>query len=288
MVRISPELFLAASDEDNILRLYHLSLGSDPLASYDLGGFLEIDGKNSEADLEGAARMGDRVFWIGSHGLNRQGDPSPNRCRFFATDVHMQGASVRVTPIGRPCKTLVEQMLAAPGLSGLGLAESIAIKPKEEDGLNIEGLAARPDGTLLIGFRNPLPGGKALIVPLANPNEVAEGAPAKFCEPILLNLRRLGIRDMLDDGRGFMILAGPYGPGGPHRLGHWSGLAGDNVEFMDVNFRGFNPEALAWSGVSEGTELTVLSDDGSLMVGKKECKKLKPAQRSFRALVLRR
>jgi hypothetical protein len=32
-------------------------------------------------------------------------------------------------------------------------------------GLNIEGLAATPDGQLLIGFRNPLSEGKALLLP---------------------------------------------------------------------------------------------------------------------------
>jgi hypothetical protein len=34
-------------------------------------------------------------------------------------------------------------------------AEKLA--PKEEGGLNIEGLTATPNGELLIGFRNPIP-----------------------------------------------------------------------------------------------------------------------------------
>jgi len=37
---------------------------------------------------------------------------------------------------------------------------------KSPGGLNIEGLCATPDGQLLIGFRNPIPDGKALIAPL--------------------------------------------------------------------------------------------------------------------------
>ena len=38
-----------------------------------------------------------------------------------------------------------------------------------EGGFNIEGLAAAPDGSLLIGLRNPIPQGRALDHSAAEP-----------------------------------------------------------------------------------------------------------------------
>src|SRR6266704_2712709 len=67
-VPVSSNLFVAASDEDNILRLYRSDRSGAPLKQFDCNAFLELHGKNLEADLEAAARIGDRAFWIGSHG----------------------------------------------------------------------------------------------------------------------------------------------------------------------------------------------------------------------------
>lgn len=286
VVSVSQDLILVATDEDNVLRLYRTKSPGAPLRTYDMTRFLQLDKKGPEADLEAATKVGNRAFWIGSHGLNRDGQPRPNRCRFFATDLKVSGEVVNVTPVGQPCKTLLAQMLRDPQLGGLGLAEATQIKPKDEDGLNIEGLAATPQGTLLIGFRNPIPGGKALLIPLQNPNDVVGGKPAQFGAPMLIDLQGLGVRDLLQGSNGFFVLAGPFGGGGPHRLGRWSG-SGAEVEFTNVSFSGYNPEALAWVGGLDDRLLMVLSDDGTLAVGKKECKQLKsPAQRSFRALML--
>lgn len=287
-VTVTNDLLLVATDEDNLLRLYRAHAPGTPLRTYDLTRFLQLDKKGPEADLEAATRVGDRAFWIGSHGLNRDGKPRPNRCRFFATDLEVSGNSVSVTPVGQPCKTLLDQMLKEPRLAGLGLRDATAIKPKDEGGLNIEGLAATPEGTLLIGFRNPIPGGKALLVPLQNPNELINGNSAKFGDPILIDLQGLGVRDLLRSSSGFLVLAGPFGGGVPHRLGRWSG-SGAEVEFINVSFSGYNPEAVTWLGTGEQREILVLSDDGSMPVGKKECKQLRnPAQRGFRALLIQK
>jgi hypothetical protein len=60
---------------------------------------------------------------------------------------------------------------------------------------NISPLAATPDEKLLIGFRNPIPGGRALLLPLQNPIEVVrEWKPVQFGTPIELDLKGLGIR----------------------------------------------------------------------------------------------
>src|SRR2546430_9475105 len=49
-----------SNDEDNILRLYSTEHGGPPLKQYDLSRFLA---QFDEADLEGAARIGNRIFW---------------------------------------------------------------------------------------------------------------------------------------------------------------------------------------------------------------------------------
>jgi hypothetical protein len=95
------------------------------------------------------------------------------------------------------------------------------IKPKDRGGLSIEGLAGTPEGGLLIGFRNPLSGGKvekdklvggqALLVPLLNPLEVIEGKMANFGDPIDLDLDGYGIRSIeLVNDKKFLVVAGPY------------------------------------------------------------------------------
>ena len=52
-VAISSNLFVVASDEDNILRLYPSDRASGPLKEFDFNAFLELHGRSSEADLEG-------------------------------------------------------------------------------------------------------------------------------------------------------------------------------------------------------------------------------------------
>jgi hypothetical protein len=58
------------------------------------------------------------------------------------------------------------------------------LPPKAKGGLNIEGLAATPDQELLIGFRNPIPEDKALVLVLTNPKDLLE---KKMPVPCLAN-----------------------------------------------------------------------------------------------------
>ena len=67
-------LFAAASDEDCVLRVYDSSNPGLPMSETDVTKFLEPDDpEETEADIEGAARVGDRVYWIGSHGRSKKG-----------------------------------------------------------------------------------------------------------------------------------------------------------------------------------------------------------------------
>lgn len=286
VVMISSNLFLAASDEDNILRLYSTRAGGLPLREFDLTRFLELERKSPEADIEAAARIGDRVFWIGSHGRNRKGKERMNRSRLFATDLTGNDINLRVTPAGRPCKTLLEQLIRDGRFGSFRLDESARLVPKDEDGLNIEGLAATREGQLLIGFRNPIPQQKALVVPLSNPDEVISGKTAKFGDPLLLDLGGLGIRDFVQVDGGFAILAGPHSTSGPFHLFRWAGHD-MSLEMVNVSLKGYNPEALGLVPYEGRAVFLALSDDGAILVGGKPCKENKVrARRSFRAFWL--
>lgn len=230
-VAVGEDMFVVADDENNILRVYKTSGGGLPVYSYDMSDFLRTERDNPEADIEGATRVGDRVYWITSHGRNKDGKFRPNRYRFFATDVEVKGGKIKIQPVGRPCTTLVQGLLRAGTLGNLGLAEAAgagarlskkelkALAPKKE-GLNIEGLCASVDGrTLYIGFRNPRPVDKstgraqALVVPLLNGAGVIDKSERPvFGEPLLWDLGGLGIRAMEFSPfhRAYFIVAGAF------------------------------------------------------------------------------
>src|SRR4051812_47763733 len=84
-VALDDDLFAVANDEDNTIRVYHAAKGGPPVSSVDLSAFLRVDPKFPETDLEGAAWLGDRIFWMASHGRNHDGKFRASRDRFFAT-----------------------------------------------------------------------------------------------------------------------------------------------------------------------------------------------------------
>src|SRR4051812_25038135 len=73
-VVLDEDLFLVADDEDNLLRVYRFSAPGVPVQEWNAGRHLL--GK-AEADIEGACRVGQRLYFITSHGRNRKGENSP-------------------------------------------------------------------------------------------------------------------------------------------------------------------------------------------------------------------
>jgi len=286
-VSLTPDLFAVANDEDNMLRVYHRKAGGLPTQSFDMTAFLRIGKKSPEADIEGSAVIGDHVFWITSHGRNAKGKDSPNRERFFATTFSVANGTVKMIPVGKPCATLLDELVREPKLARFNLAAASQRAPKEPGALNIEGLASTPDGQLLIGFRNPIPRGKSLLVPLLNPGGVIVGHPAKFGEPIQLDLGGYGIRSIGRDKDKYLIIAGPHGNDGESRAYTWDGGSSAPVHMAGVRFPGLNPEGLAYSNEHGQTEFFVVSDDGTLKIGGEDCKRIKnSAFRQFRGYEL--
>jgi hypothetical protein len=288
-VSVGKDYFLVGNDEDNILRLYQSDRGEEPAGTFDMSDFIKPDPDKPESDFESAAQLGDLVFWMTSHGRNKSDKPRASRHRFFATRITGAGESVEVRGVGAPYTSLLDDLVSDPRLKKYKLAEASQLAPKKKGALNIEGLAATPDGKLLIGFRNPIPDDRALVLPLENPRQVIEGQKARFGAPIELDLGGLGIRDMVFDAsrKAYLIVAGSFKSGGKVRLYRWSGDAAAAPQWAKaVDFDDLNPEALVvYPG--ESGRIQFLSDDGTRPVGNQECKKVDPSQRSFRTAWLR-
>jgi hypothetical protein len=264
-VAVSSNLFAVANDEDNVLRLYRQDAPGRPVAQFDCNAFLEVEGKSLETDLEGAARIGDRIYWVGSHGRNKNGKERRNRDRFFGTDLRVTNGVVTLTPVGRAYKRLVEDLIADRRFARFHFDEASNLTPKAEGALNIEGLSAMPDGRLLLGFRNPVPGGEALLIPLLNPDAMVEGARAKLGDPIQLDLGGLGIRDIALFGGDYLIIAGSFHGGGKFRLYRWAGPGYVPQRLNTESLAGYSPEAIVFYPQTGWDAVQILSDDGKRM-----------------------
>lgn len=299
-VAIDDHRFLVAEDEIDILRLYRNGPGTQvAMQSFDLSQQLR-DNPNRECDIEGAARVGDRVFWISSHGRNKDGKRRPNRSRFFATDIKVTPDSIALTWVGR-YDYLVRDLLdpqrwdepGAIATTTVVAALTQAAKPStkktarlapKQKGLNIEALAARPDGSgLLVGFRNPAPAGKAIVVQLRNASALVSQMQitARFGRVYLLDLHGLGLRSMAWSAKhkAFLIIAGPAGGGGPFKVFRWR-PAESLVMLKQLRVvRDSSPEALVvYPG--EG-RLQILHDEGTMLIDSIKCKDLAENQRRF-------
>jgi hypothetical protein len=287
-VVVGEDMFVVADDENNILRIYDTGKTGRPVGSFDMTSFLDIEPEHPEADIEAATIVGRRIYWITSHGRNKDGKLRPNRYRFFATELLVEDRSVKLRPAGRPCETLVHRLLKTNAARRLGLDKATRfdaeLKKKEreklapkKDGLNIEGLCASADGgTLYIGLRNPRPkdkpGGrvKALVVPLLNPGRIIEkGESPVFGEPMLWDFKGFGIRSMEYSqfhNACFVIAGGPDEDEG-FALYRWSGKPKSTPELeceLGLGKSKFSPEALI--PFEKSGRLLILSDDGSLVV----------------------
>lgn len=273
--------FVVANDESDTLVTYRLG-ERRRVGTVDVGTFLG-GSRKEESDIEGAAAIGSRIYWISSHSRNSRGVAQASRHRVFATDI-VKGAMPAVNPVGTPYRDLLQDLVTAPSLASWNLGEAGLRAAEAEGGLNIEGLAATPGGGLLVGFRNPLREGRALVVPIDNPAEVVQGSRARLGQPITLDLGGRGIRSFELVGSVYYIVAGPVADTGTFALFRWSGRAADAPAQVPVDLGTLRPEALfATPGTSD---ITLVSDDGGIVVDGRECKKLPRSKQTFRAMTL--
>lgn len=307
-VFIDSSRFIVANDEDNILRLYRNDQPGAPLKTFNLNKSLDItiDRKNLEADIEGATYLNNKIYWITSHGRNKEGMLRPNRYRLFATSIQGAGNNLNINQTGYLYKDLIQDLIQDKQFMSLKLRDASMLEiPRykrlspTENGINIEGLSATADGkSLLIAFRNPRPGNKALIIEIKNPDAVilAQAKPV-FSPPILLDLGGLGIRSIEYSHAlsSYIIIAGSHSGKAEYRIYKWSGSQNELPVLLEKetnllkNIKPFNPEAIVLYPNSKSFQ--VLSDDGDIkMSGVKDSKKVDcsckdlpdPKMKSFR------
>ncbi|MEU9358795.1 hypothetical protein AB0D35_11900 [Streptomyces sp. NPDC048301] len=228
---------VVADDESNTLRLYDLSASGAPVRTWDVASKL---GVSKEIDIEGAARVGNTVYWTGSLGNNKDGEYKADRNTVFTTTVSGSGASTQLT-VGGSYRKLRDDLVAWDEANddryGFAAGTEDGEAPKQIDGFNVEGLEFAPGSTstAYVGFRAPLvppkSGGKALIVPVTNFDKVAgSGAKAVFGTPIELDLGGLAIRDIRKNAADqYLIVAGSWEAddnSDPYTLYSWDGVAG--------------------------------------------------------------
>ncbi|MEV5611302.1 DUF3616 domain-containing protein [Streptomyces sp. NPDC052225] len=228
---------VVADDESNVLRLYDRSASGAPVRTWDFSSQL---GVSKEVDIEGAARVGDLIYWTGSLGNNKDGEYKAPRNTVFTTAVTGSGSATQLS-YAHSYKKLRDQLVAWDEANGdrYGFAAGTAAgeAPKQVDGFNVEGLEFAPGSTstAYIGFRAPLvppkDGGRALIVPVTNFDKVlASGAAPVFGAAIELDLGGLSIRDIRKNSADqYLILAGSWAADDntdPYALYQWDGVAG--------------------------------------------------------------
>jgi predicted extracellular nuclease len=299
-----------ANDEDQQLRLYSRGLSGYFASALDVTANLGLTdlsgGVPREVDIEALTRIGNRIYWLGSHSNSSGGANRVNRSRLFATDVSGSGTSASLSFVGYYAN-LKGDLIAwdnanghGLGASALGFAASAAagVIPEATDGsgFNIEALTVAPDGTTgYIAFRAPLATtatrDRALIVLVTNLASLVGASPAAgpatFGAPILLNLGGRAIRSIERNAANqYLIIAGPPAAAtgvapNDFRLYGWSGVATDAPELFatDLTARGvvgsFEGIVEVPNPLQAGAQVQLLADTGDTnFYGTAACKDL--------------
>jgi hypothetical protein len=289
-VALNNQQFIVADDEDNLLRIYNRDGLDKPIQTIHLSKVFPgqiADGEDLEIDLESAAEVEGTYFWIGSHSTSGKGEFRPARHRLFAVEITPAGKSkFNVNAAGKIYTGLIGDLIEDSRFDRYRLAKAKTTQAKAIGGLSIEGLAATKNKGLLIGFRNPLSGGKikngrlesgkALVVELLNPFEVIHGLKARFGDPLELDLDGFGIREITwRKNNKYLVVAGPYHENiatdnfkrEESRLYTWSRKSGKVNYLKNKQLDTLNIEAAIFYP-EDDKQVQLLSDDGKLGTSK--------------------
>ncbi len=294
-IAIDANLMLIGDDENQTIRLFNRHNSGASVSGFDFNLWLGLtdlypSGQPKEVDLEGSTRVGNRIYWLGSHSHSVFAENRTNRARIFAADLSGSGTNSALAFAGRYDFLKVDLIVwdssngHGRGSNYYGLAGSGAVgidaKAPDGSGFNLEGLTMAPGSTstAYLAFRAPLiPAtnrAKALLVPVTNFNVVAvsAGGPgtARFGPPIELNLGGRGVRSIEGSGTNYLIVAGPPGLATgvtPHdfKLFTWSGQPGEAAKERAADLSGLNPEGIVelpagpWSATNQ---FQLISDNG--------------------------
>ena len=158
------------------------------------------DGK-SEADCEGVAWMPEEKAWYvtGSHGLGKKkADFQESRCHVFRIPADPSS--------GQPMASGITRASLLPWVEREPALQQWVRKPLQQNGFNIEGLAAK-DGKLWFGLRAPNGDGAAFVVSVAPGALFREGANGAELHRLAVGPGG-GIRELAALRDGFVVLTG--------------------------------------------------------------------------------
>jgi hypothetical protein len=270
-IPIDDSLMWVGDDENQIIRIYNRRRSGGPIAQFNMTpllGLTDIENdRPREVDIEGATRVGNRIFWIGAHSHANIAEGRTNRSRMFGTDISGTGAFSTLAYVGRydffklDLINWDENNGHGRGVNYYDFANATAegVDPKTPQGFNIEGLCMAPGSTTTayVCLRAPIGPATnrvyALLIPVLNFTTVAvsDGPPGscQFGAPIELDLFGRGVRSIEWNGFGYLIVAGTsYDNTGAYprdfRLFTWSGNPNDQPEERGADLTGMNPEAI--------------------------------------------
>lgn len=288
--------FMVADDEDNILRIYDAVKGGAPVDQVILSaqklGFAALQKsdpktgavKPVELDLEAATRIGNSAYWLTSHARNAKGKHKLERFQFFG--LRRDKRAGRWDFVGKPFDGLLASIISEPRFAAYEIDQAAQKGAEAVNGLNIEGMTARDEGGVYIGFRNPVPKGRALVLTLVNPHTIIQGEKPQWLAPIELDLNGLGVRGLSSWHGDYWIIAGGVNEPKKSQLYRWAGgSAQAQLEAVDMP-ADFNPEGFFTP--EDRSRFMLISDDGSRQIQGMDCKKLKdPTLKQFRGLWLK-
>ena len=257
-IAVDERHFAIADDEDNLIRFYDAERGGPPVKIETILGLPEDE---EEIDFEAATRVGEHGLWLASHALTKAGKRAESRVNLLLSNAPRLNAGLRL--VGNPYRGLLSSLAIDPLLAPFELSRCSAIAPTATDGLNIEGLTARADGGVFIGFRGPVPDGLALIVGLSNPVEIAEGVAApRFDAVHRLDLGEgRGVRGLSEWRGRYLVIGGSPTHTTPSRLYTWDGKS-SAATALPVDLSSYNPEAFFTP--EERDSIMIISDDGTV------------------------
>lgn len=215
-------------------------------------------------DLEGLALdSAGYLYAVTSHSRGDDGDEKKSRDKL----VRFRIEGDRVVS-----SVVVDGLKRALGAAHPVLAVAAQIEDvKSGGGLNIEALEITPDRQrLLIGFRSPLQGDRALIASVENPCAIFETDEAPQVSAALqaLDLGGHGIRGMsyMASLGGYLLISGPTSRAHDEfKLWFWSGQPAASARRVTVpGLQGFERAEGVSPAVIDGEQrIIIVSDDGS-------------------------
>jgi Protein of unknown function (DUF3616)/Esterase-like activity of phytase len=250
--------------DDNIQDAQFVELDDGKLKAGDTVKLIddEFDGKPLELDGEGVAFANGHFYVIGSHGYPRDkehkldsvADAAKIKARIDASSqiVRLRADGTHVEATRRFRDIIAAEPALVPFMD----------RRLEENGLTIEGIAVRNDGTLFAGFRGPvLDDGRAAVVSV-NVDTLFGGSGTAH-RMFRLPLAGRGVRDLAIFDGTILVLAGPMADGpGAYAIYSWDGQSESVQLLTELSFEpARKPEALlALDRNSAGLRVLILFD----------------------------